>query len=272
MGAVRFLYGSALGRALLKPLTARSVSRFCGKLLDTGASKVLIPLFIRKAGIDTDDYDLSDIKSFNDFFRRPLKPGRRSVDPDPAALVAPCDGLLTAYAITEGTVLPVKQSSYTVASLLRDEALAEEFDGGLCLVYRLCVDNFHRYCWFDGGVKSESAFIPGVLHTVRPAALAKVPVFVENCREYCAVDTVSFGKAVQMEVGAMLVGRIENHLTGPGPVSRGEEKGWFSYGGSTVIVLLKKNAAVLREDVIKASARGEETPVRMGEAVGRKRQ
>ena len=268
MGALEFLYGTAAGRLLLKPLVSRPVSRLCGRFLDTGLSKVLIGPFARRAGIDLSECELDDIHCFNDFFCRPLKPGRREIAHEPWALMAPCDGLLTAVPVTDGLVLPVKQSRYTAERLLGDAALAEKFEGGLCLVYRLRVDHYHRYCYFDSGMKGENVFLPGVLHTVQPVALADIPVFTENCREYTVLETEHFGRAVQMEVGAMLVGRIVNGHPGPRRVTRGEEKGHFAYGGSTIIVLLQKDAAILRPDILAASAAGTEIPVKMGEAVG----
>ena len=272
MESLDFLYGTLPGRALLRPLVSRPVSRLCGRFLDTPASRVLIAPFVRANGIDTADYDLENIGCFNDFFCRPLKPGRRPVDPDPAALVAPCDGLLTVLRAREDLVLPVKQSRFSLARLLGDASLAREFRDGICLVYRLCVDHYHRYCYFESGFKSENRFLPGLLHTVRPVALEDRPVFCENCREYALIETERFGRAVQMEVGALLVGRIVNDMPQPGPVRRGAEKGHFAYGGSTVIVLLPKDAAQLPPALWEASARGEETPVRMGQRIGSARE
>ena len=272
MDTLRFLYGSAAGRALLRPLVSRPLSQAAGRFLETGLSKGLIRPFVRASGIDTADYDLRDVRCFNDFFCRPLKAGRRPIDPDPAALVTPCDGLLTAVRVEGDTVLPVKQSRYSLARLLGDEGLARDFEGGLCLVFRLCVEHYHRYSYFESGVKGENVFLPGVLHTVRPVALADVPVFTENCREYTVIETERFGKAVQMEVGAMLVGKIVNDHPWPRAVRRGEEKGHFAYGGSTIIVLLQKDAAQLAPELLEASARGEETPVRMGQRIGSARE
>ena len=268
MKTLAFLYGSAAGRALLRPLTSRPLSRAAGRLLDRPFSKCLIGPFVRSAGIDTGDYDLTRIGCFNDFFCRPLKPGRRPVEQEADALVAPCDGYLTAVPVKGDTVLPVKQSRYSLARLLGDAALAAEFEDGLCLVYRLCVHHYHRYSYFDSGVKGENVFLPGALHTVRPVALADVPVFAENCREYTVLDTAAFGRAVQMEVGAMLVGRIVNDAPWPREVRRGEEKGHFAYGGSTILLLLQQDAAQLLPEIREASRRGEEFPVRMGQKIG----
>lgn len=263
---LKFLYETAFGRLILKGLTAPGLSRAVGHFLDTKLSCIFIRPFVRNNGINLDDYYSDNFTCFNDCFCRRVKENRRPVDMDPSVLVAPCDGLLSAYEITDGLVVPVKQSRYSIADLLgggldapeasgaadssegskvadSSEAarkLAAEFEGGLCLVFRLCVDNYHRYHYFDDGSKGRNVFIPGRLHTVRPIALRNRPVFVENSREYTVMDTVNFGRAVQMEVGAMLVGKIANNHE-EHEFKRGEEKGCFLYGGSTVILLLKRN-------------------------------
>ena len=269
MDLLPFLYRTELGRQLLKPLTSRRLSCLCGQILDLRLSKLLIPGFVRRTGISTDDFDLSDVHSFNDFFCRPIKSGKRPIASAPEALIAPCDSALTAVPVRQDTVIAAKQSQWTLRSLLRDQKLADEFDGGLCLIFRLQVADYHRYCWFDSGQKGPNVFLPGMLHTVRPVALKGLPVFALNCREYAVLESDHFGKAVQAEVGAMLVGRIVNRCPVPGKVDRGEEKGHFEFGGSTVLILLKAGVAELRPDLTEASSRGIETAVRMGEQIGR---
>ncbi len=269
MDVLPFLYRTVPGRALLRLLTAPALSRSCGAFLDSPLSAFLIKGFARRNGIRLEDYETDGIRTFNEFFRRKIKEGKRSFDMSPSALCAPCDGLLSVWHIDGdgGRVIPVKQSSYTVASLLRDEELAARFRGGTCLVFRLCVDNYHRYCYADGGRKGSNVHIPGVLHTVRPVALGALPVFTENSREYTVIESPVFGPLVQMEVGAMLVGRIVN-LEGEGEAVRGKEKGFFEYGGSTVIVLAGPGKVSVRADIEENSRQGRETPVMMGERVG----
>ena len=183
-------------------------------------------------------------------------------------MIAPSDGLLSVWDIAEDTVLPLKQSEYTVKSLLRDSRLARRYEGGICLVYRLCVNHYHRYGYVESGRKSVNRFISGALHTVRPVALAARPVFVENCREYTCIRTEQFGVLTQMEVGAMLVGKIANHETGKADVVRGEEKGTFLYGGSTIIVLVEPGKVAVHPEFLAASEQGEEVPVQYGESIG----
>ncbi len=269
MDGLKFLYKSAAGRLLLKALCAPALSKACGRFLDSPLSHFLIKPFVKKNNIDLSEYQTDGIKTFNQFFRRKVKDGARPFDQNSASLCAPCDGLLSAWKISDdgGTVIPVKQSQYTVERLLQNKELADQYNGGLCLVFRLCVDNYHRYAYADGGKKSANVFIPGRLHTVRPIALETLPVFVENAREYTVIQSENFGAMVQMEVGAMLVGRIVN-FEQEAVVARGAEKGFFEYGGSTIILLVKKEAASVRDDIEKKSALGIETPVKMGECVG----
>ena len=266
MNAIQFLYHTRAGRLLLPLLTHRKVSQVCGAFLDSPLSKCLIPGFVRRAGIDLADFYCEDMRCFNDCFSRRIREGLRPVCADPDSLIAPCDGLLKAYPIERDTVLCVKEVPYTVTQLLRSAELAARYEGGTCLVFRLCVEHYHRYCYIETGEKGENVFLPGVLHTVRPAALRARPVFAENCREYTLIQTARFGTILQMEVGAMLVGRIVN-LHGPGHVARGAEKGMFQYGGSSIVVLLEKGSPRVNEAYFAAGREGGEVPVRLGQSL-----
>lgn len=265
--ALRFLYRTVFGRVILKLLCQRWVSRLCGRFLDSGASKCLIKGFVRKNNIDLSEYHSEHFGNFNDFFSREIKADRRPIETDPNALIAPCDGLLSVYPISEDTVIPVKQSRYTLSSLLGGDPLAENYRNGTCLVFRLCVHHYHRYCYIESGTKGPNVFLPGKLHTVRPIALEALPVFARNCREYTIIETERFGRVAQMEVGALLVGKIKNHHQEKA-VARGEEKGMFLYGGSTVIVLLEEGRVRLPEELLRASENGLELPVKMGQKIG----
>ena len=265
--SLRFLYGSVPGRVVLRALNGRWLSKLAGKYLDSGLSKHLVKGFVKKNGIDLSEYEKDVFSSFNDCFTRKIKEGKRPFDEDPSALCSPCDGLLSVYDITGDAVIPVKQSAYSVSRLLGGCDDAERFENGVCAVIRLCVDNYHRYAYPDGGTKGENHFIKGRLHTVRPVALERYPVFTENCREWTILHTDNFGDVAMIEVGAMLVGKIKNHL-GAGEFRRGDEKGMFLYGGSTVVLLFEKDKAKLERRFYDATAKGEETPVRMGERIG----
>ena len=268
-GAVRFLYGTVPGRMALKLLAGRGISKAAGRFLDSPASKFLIPVFIKNCGIDLSDYQTTGWSCFNDCFTRKLKsPKLRPFSERAEDLCAPCDGLLSVYPIDKGRVLPIKQSLHTISELLGGSPLARRYREGTALVFRLCVDHYHRYAYLDEGTKGSNRFIPGELHTVRPAALQSLPVFTRNCREFTCLETKNFGPVTQVEVGAMLVGKIKNHH-GACHFERGEEKGLFLYGGSTVVLLLEKDRAELDPALQKAQTTGEEIPVKMGQVIGR---
>ena len=263
------LYGSVWGRVLLKTLTAPVVSKAAGCFMDSPASKALIKPFIKKSGIDTSQYIMSGFRSYNDFFTRRIKPGKRPVDFTPGHLISPCDSKLTVHKISSRSFFCIKGSRYRVSDLLNNEFLAKRYSGGYCCIFRLEVDDYHRYCYIDSGVKSGNTYIRGELHTVNPIALGKYNIYKRNCREYTVLHTENFGDVVQTEVGAMLVGRILN-LHGEGSFRRGEEKGRFEFGGSTVVLLFEKGSIVPDEDILRNSAEGIETVVKYGEKIGKK--
>ena len=267
--ALSFLYKTVPGRVVLKVVTARWVSVAAGKFLDSPLSKGLINRFVKKNGIDLNEYESDNFKCFNDCFCRKIKDGLRPIDMDADALISPCDGLLSAYVITPETLLDIKGSLYRIEDLVNDAELAGKYAGGTCLVFRLCVNHYHRYVYVDDGSKGENIFIKGKLHTVRPIALEALPVFKRNCREYTVMHTDGFGDVTQIEVGALLVGKIKNH-DGAAQIKRGNEKGMFLYGGSTIILLLEKDAVNVDQTYFDATAQGNETDVKMGQVIGRK--
>lgn len=263
------LYGTAAGRMAVKVLCHPVVSRLGGWFLNTPVSKLGIKPFIRNNHIDMSEYEQRAFRSYNDFFTRKIRDGARPVNMSEDVLISPCDAKLSVYRIDKDSVFHIKNSDYTTESLLRNKRLAGAFEGGYCFLFRLTVDDYHRFCYADDGRKSRNFKIPGCLHTVNPAALDFADVYKENSREYTVIRTENFGDIVQMEVGAMMVGRIVNHK-GIGRIKRGAEKGYFEFGGSTVIVLVKKNIVNVRMDILKNMKDGYETKVRLGEEVAYK--
>ncbi len=263
---LKFLYGTLPGRILLKPLVSVGVSRFVGAFMNTALSVPLIKPFIRSKNIDMAEYEPCKYRSFNDFFTRRIKPECRPLNSDESVLISPADGFLSAYRIEKNSVIPAKQSRYTIENLLNSAEDAKQFYGGVCLVFRLCADNYHRYCFVDNAEPIKSSFVKGKLHTVRSIALQNAPVFTENCREITLMKTEHFGTIAQIEVGAMLVGKIDN-LPFKSRVRRGDEKGKFLYGGSTVILLLKSGTAEFDNLLFEYTQKGFEFPILQGEAI-----
>ena len=262
------LYGNVFGRVLLKLLTARWISKVAGAFLSTKLSCRLIPSFIRKNNIDMSQYEDETYGSYNAFFCRRIRPQLRPVDCTPEHLISPADSKLTVLPITADSRFSLKNTEYTTASMLCDPELAKQYEGGYCCIFRLTVDDYHRYCYVADGEKEDNVFLKGKLHTVNPIANDYYPIYKENSREYSVLHTKAFGDVLMMEVGALLVGKIVNHH-GKASVKRGQEKGYFQFGGSTVVVLLKKDTVCIDEDLLENSRQGYETVVKFGEKIGK---
>lgn len=262
------LYGTRTGRATVRLLVRPMVSKIGGAFLNSAFSRLLIKPFVEKNQIDLSLYEPEQYPSYNAFFTRKIRSSLRPFDTRPSHLVSPCDAKLTVCPVSEGGRLLVKETAYTVISLLRDEKLARRYYGGQALIFRLTVDDYHHYFYPADGRKSRNRTIPGVLHTVNPAAGDVYPIYKENFRQYCLIKTSAFGTILMMEVGALMVGKIKNHHPEARAVSRGEEKGYFEFGGSTVILLLQPGAARLDADLLNNSLEGAETIVKAGERIG----
>ena len=268
---LEWLYGHCVGRLLLRPLISPAVSKLGGKILSSKPSSLLIRPFVRANGMDLSDYEQGPFDSYNDFFQRKALPGARPVDSTPEHFVSPCDGKVSVSKLDEKSVFQIKHTRYTAERLLRNRKLAKAYAGGYLWVFRLSLEDYHRYIYIDRGVESESVRIPGVFHTVNPVANDVFPVYKENTREYSLLRTENFGTVLQMEVGALLVGKIENHRQGR-VFRRGQEKGAFAFGGSTILLMTQKGRVCPDQDLLEYSRRGIEVSVRQGEAVGRANQ
>lgn len=262
------LYTTYWGRLLLKPLTCRMVSKMGGKLLDTSLSRLAISPFIKANHIPMEEYKKTVYKSYNDFFTRQIKPEKRPFSISPGDFISPCDGKVSVYPISEHTNFKVKHTWYSVRTLLRNPKLAAKYKEGICVVFRLTVDDYHRYCYVDNGYKGKDHFVPGAFHTVNPIANDFVPVFKENSRVYTSMYTENFGQIVQVEVGALLVGKIHNYR-GECRIYKGEEKGRFEFGGSTIILLIQKDRVELDPVLLENTLDGYETIIKMGETIGK---
>ena len=266
---LKYCYCTRLGKPARSIMTKPFITALMGAYMDTRLSTKRIEGFVRRNGIDMSEYVECGYRCFNDFFTRSIKPGARPVSFDPDVLISPCDGYMSAYRISSDSVFSIKDSYYNVEDLVGGSEIAQEYLSGTCLVLRLGVENYHRYCYIDDGFKSRNYHIPGRYHPVQPIVVRKHPVFIQNTREYTVLYTKNFGIVTQIEVGACLVGRICNHHEA-GVIRRGEEKGYFCFGGSTIVLLFKEGAVNIPQEVFDATSEGKEAIVKYGEPIGRK--
>lgn len=266
--SLSFLYETAIGRIILKILVYPWITKIYGKYNDSKLSTRKIKSFIETNKIPMEEYEKEEYKSFNDFFTRKINLKYRKISKKDEDFISCCDNKLRVYLVNKDLVFKVKGSDYNVESILKDSNLARKYEDGLCLIFRLCVDDYHRYIYFDDGEILSQTKIPGKFHTVNPISYEHFQVFRENNREVSILKTKNFGTVTQVEVGALMVGKIVNH-----PVekfTRGEEKGYFKFGGSTIILFIEKNKLELDPLILEYSDKGIETKLQMGEVIGTK--
>lgn len=268
--ALSFLYESSIGRLLLKPLVSSSfVSNVVASFMNSKLSKIIISSFIKNNSINISDYEEKKYNSFNDFFIRKIKSDKREIIIDDNSFISPCDSKLTCYSINDKLLFKVKKSTYSVDSIIKDKKASIKYKNGYALIFRLSPDDYHRYCFIDNGKIVNNYKISGFFHTVNPIVYDKHMVFKENSRECTLIKTKNFGNVMYVEVGALLVGKIKN-IKISGNVNRGEEKGYFMYGGSTIVLLVESDKIKIDEEILKNSKNGLETIVRYGEKIGNK--
>ena len=266
---LHLLYETTLGRLLLGAIFARRWYSGLNAMLDKRPNSVRkIQPLVDRFGIDMSDYPEQSYTSYDSFVTRKIDPAKRPIADHPDALIAVADSRMLAHSVTSDGRIPVKQTSYTITELLRDPDLAATYNEGTCLVFRLGTEDYHRYCFAADGEVIRTNSINGVLHSVQPISSRRYKAFSENHREYSVIETANFGTVVTVEVGALLVGKIHNYDVTS--CLRGQEKGYFSLGGSAILILLKPGTVKIDSDIIGYSRKQIETKVRLGEKVGEK--
>jgi phosphatidylserine decarboxylase len=271
---VRFLYESALGRLLADTVfKRRGFSRFYGFLQNLPVRTRRLKKFAAHLEIDLDEAvkPVEAFKTFNEFFSRALKPGARPIDLDPGKVISPCDArLLVIPFVTADSAAAVKGFTFDLETLLHDRDLAARFDGGAMFIYRLCPADYHRFHFPEDGLPGFAETLNGPLHSVNPISLGSgFKVLDTNLRHRTLLDTEDrLGTVAMIEVGAMCVGSVVQTFVPRVPNRRGDEKGLFLFGGSTVIVLYEPGRVKADEDLLEHSRLGVEAIVRLGTAVG----
>ncbi len=267
---LNWLYNNPIGELSLDGFVKRkALSEWYGNKMDSSESVDKIADFVQGYGIDLSEAQKQEFTSFNDFFYRKLKSDARKIDRDSTVLVSPADGKVFAYSNITNQDFIVKGYKFNLKEYLQDDELAKQFEGGSLIIVRLCPTDYHRLHFpFDGTVKQENKKISGDLYSVSPIAIKhKVELFCMNKREYTLLNSEVFGDVVYSEVGATMVGSIIQTHTG-NTFNKADEKGYFKFGGSTVIMLFEKGKLIVDKDLLDNTQSGLETAVLMGERLG----
>jgi phosphatidylserine decarboxylase len=272
---LRLAYETAPGRSLVWLVFRRAwFSRWYGWRMDRPASASRVVPFIRRYGVDAAEFaDAPEtFATFNEFFYRRLKPGARplAAPDDPRVAVLPADGRHLAFPDVEAAAgFYAKGARFTLTSLLGDAALAAEFAGGAMLISRLCPVDYHRFHFPVAGTPGAARLVNGWLYSVSPIALRRnVGRLVENKRLVTLVDSPEFGRVAVLEIGATNVGTVRQTFAPGRAVAKGDEKGFFAFGGSCVVTLFQRGRIRLDADLIAPSAACTETYAKMGERLG----
>ncbi|XP_021742063.1 phosphatidylserine decarboxylase proenzyme 2-like isoform X2 [Chenopodium quinoa] len=259
------------GKEIMQKLSEKQ-----GEKMNSAESTKEIPKFIElfkdQLNLSETKYPLDHFKTFNEFFIRELKPGARPIafmDRDDIA-VCGADSRLTAFKnVEDSTRFWVKGRKFSIQGLLGNDVSASHFIGGALVIFRLAPQDYHRFHLPVSGTIERFVHIPGCLYTVNPIAVNSLcDVFTENKRAVSIISTSCFGKVAFVAIGATMVGSITFTREKGDYVQKGEEFGYFSFGGSTVICVFEKGAIKLDEDLLDNSARSLETLVRVGMTLG----
>ena len=270
-GLLRWLYANPLGKLTLHGLVKRkAVSKTAGKYMDSKRSQKRIQRFIDLHALDMSIYERAssaDYNTFNAFFYRKINPKARPIQ---EGIVSPADGKALAFQnINEVDTFFVKGSEFTPLSFIQNKKLAKRFENGALFIVRLAPSDYHRYHFPATGKALASERIKGHLYSVSPLALRKsLEIFCQNKRELCTLETKEYGSILIADVGATMVGSIYQTYEPNSHVEKGQEKGYFAFGGSTLVLMFEKGKMTFSSDLLENTKNGFETAVKMGETIG----
>ena len=266
-GSVKFLYTDLLGRIILKLINNRLVSKIVGKYMNSRLSVRRINKTIKENNIDMSLYEKKEYTSFNDFFTRKKK--NLNFDTNKDHFVSPADSKLLVMKLNKNSSFDIKNSIYTLKDIVKED-LTDKYKNGYALIFRLEVTDYHRYHFIDDGTLDNYKYIKGRLNTVQPIAYNK-KIFHTNSREYTTLHTKNFGDVIEVDVGALLVGKITNDKKII-KYKKGDEKGYFEFGGSTILLFVEKDRVIVDNDILLNSTLGKETICCCGEKIGIKKE
>ncbi len=270
---LNWLYHNPVGEATLWTIARRKiVTSIYGDMMNSPSSAVKIEPFVEEYQVDLSIAQQQNFGNFNDFFVRKLKPEARPINTDSLVVASPADGKVLAYENIRNSDFYIKGFKFNVQSFLKNPELAKQYEAGSMIVFRLAPPDYHRYHFpISGMVPSSNTKIKGYYYSVNPLAIReKAELFWLNKREYGLIKSPIFGDVAMVEVGATMVGSMIQTYTGTS-IKKGQEKGYFKFGGSTVVLLFEKGKINIDEDLLTNTSKGLETTIKMGERIAEKK-
>lgn len=271
--ALKWTYGTLAGKISLNALVKRAIfSHWYGWRMDSPKTKQKVAPFIETYELDSSEFanDVDDFASFNEFFFRKLKPESRPINADASTVVFPADGRhLCVPDLSKADGLFVKGEMFDIHKLLDDPELSKQYTSGSLVMSRLCPVDYHRFHFPAAGTAGETRLINGPLYSVNPIALCQnIHIMTTNKRCITKLQTEQFGTVLVLEIGATCVGGIcQTYLEGEA-VSKGSEKGYFRFGGSSTITVFEPGRIQFDKDLVENSAKQVELYAKMGDRMG----
>lgn len=271
---LRWAYETRPGRLALRALATRPwFSRWYGWRMNRPSSRARIRPFIQDYALDPAEFAESpeSFRSFNEFFYRKLRPAARPMHPDPKALVFPADGRHLGFAnLAASEQFYLKGQRFDLGQFLNDAALKRQFSGGAAVFSRLCPVDYHRFHFPAAGFADLPQRLDGPLWSVSPIALRRNLAYLwQNRRWRIVLTTPSAGQVLLCPIGATNVGSARFTFTPQTPLEKGDETGYFEFGGSAVLTLFEPGRVTLADDLVSASKSGLELYARVGDAMAR---
>ncbi len=265
---LNWLYVNPVGELSLEALIKRKiVSEWYGRQMDKPSSAKKIPGFVKQYNIDLSIAEDTGFHTFNEFFIRKLKPEARLVDTNSMVTVSPADGKILVWSNISEQDFVVKGVKFNLKSFIQNDSLALTYNDGSMMLFRLCPSDYHRFHFPVSGKIIETKKIAGDYYSVSPLAIKKrARIFCSNKREWTLIKTERFGNVLMSEVGATMVGSIVQTYYGDTAV-KGMEKGYFKFGGSSIVLLFQRGSIKIDDDLLKNSSLNMETSVHYGEHV-----
>lgn len=276
-----FLYSNFFGKQLNKILFLNRKSILI-KMLDYFAKSKYsinqVKKFLKVYDIDLSEFEgdidpnnlQESFNSFNDFFLRKLKNGSRTIDNREDVVISPADSKLYVIDnVNKDFNFFIKRKKFSLESFLKSEEEAKDYEEGTLMIFRLAPNDYHRFhAPYNGNITGIREINTNVLQSVNPIAIkSNSEILSENERKVVTVQTEYFDECKIVVVGAMMVGRIKLGFKEGDQIEKGKEIGFFEYGGSTVVLLFKKNMISAKTSFLKNSLSGLESEMKVGEQV-----
>ncbi|KKP24288.1 MAG: Phosphatidylserine decarboxylase proenzyme [candidate division TM6 bacterium GW2011_GWF2_28_16] len=268
-GFLNFLYFNKLGNLMRPIFIINFISKLMGAYQDSFISKYKIKSFIKKYNINTSEFlkNISEFSSFNDFFVRELSSGARLIDQNKNNIISPADSKFFIIPdISQDVAFFVKNKKFNLEKFLNDKVLAQKYQNGSLLIFRLAPPDYHRYHFSCDSIPEAPVKINGILESVNSLVYKSgVQPLTENERVLIKLNTQNFGDILFIPVGAMFVGKIINTFIPEKQYIKGQEMGYFKFGGSTIVMLFEKDKIKIQNKFLENSQNGFETQVKMGQ-------